>query len=73
MTTSALIIFSLVSSNNMSNMFVLNYLKTQEKDKLLQLKTRQYEYRHNQLTSKRALMFAKHNKNNYNINKEHKR
>jgi hypothetical protein len=73
MTTSALIIFSLVSSNNMSNMFVLNYLKTQEKDKLLQLKNRQYEYRRNQLTSKRALMFAKHNKNNYNINKEHKR
>jgi len=75
MTTQALMILSLVSSNNMSNMFVLNYLKTQDKDKdkLLQLKTQQYEYKNNQLTSKRALMLAKHNKNNHNINKERKR
>ena len=60
MTTQALMILSLVSSNNMSNMFVLNYLKTQDKDKdkLLQLKTQQYEYKNNQLTSKRALMLS---------------
>ena len=48
-------------------------LKAQEKNKFWQLKTRQYEYTHNQSTSKRALMLAKHNKNNYNIIKEHKR
>jgi hypothetical protein len=73
MTTQALMMLSLVSSNNMSNMFVLNYLTTQEKNKFLQLKTRQYEYTHNHLTNKRALMLAKQKKNNYNIIKEHKR
>lgn len=73
MTTQALMMLTLVSSNNMSNMFVLNYLKAQEKSKLLELRTRQYEYTHNQSTSKRALMLTKHNRNNYNIIKEHKR
>lgn len=73
MTTQALLMLTLVSSDNMSNMFVLNYLKAQEKNKFWQLKTRQYEYTHNQSTSKRALMLAKHNKNNYNSIKEHKR
>jgi len=72
MATSVLIMMTIVSNDSISNMFDLNYLKIQDKNKFLQFKKQQYEYRHSQ-TSKRASMLTKHNKNNYNIIKEHKR
>ena len=71
MATSALIMMALVSSNNMSNMFDLNYLKTQEKSNLQQFKYKQWEYKRTRL-NKRAVIYTKHHKNNYNIN-EYKR
>jgi hypothetical protein len=83
MATSAVILLSLLNTNSaMSNMFDLNYLKTQEKNKLLQLKKQQNEAKRN---LSKALMYNNkahktynsknykyYNLNNYNIIKEHK-
>jgi hypothetical protein len=82
MVTSAVILLTLLNTNSaMSNMFDLNYLKTQEKNKLLQLKKQQNEAKRN---LSKALMYNKahktynsknykyYNLNNYNIIKEHK-
>lgn len=85
MATSALILMSLLSNHNvMTNMFDLNYLKAQEKNRLKQFKKEQRdiktslarEYKAQMLASKTKQM---HNLNNfkyylnYNIKKDAKR
>jgi hypothetical protein len=82
MAASALILFSLVNNNNsenpMSNLFDLNYLKAQEKNKLLEIKKQC-----NQKSKCKELMFNNksnksnkskyYNHSNFNITKENKR
>lgn len=72
--TSALILMSLVTTNSnaMSNMIALNYLKTQEKNKIHYFKKKQYENKHNQINNKNN---KKHRQifNNFDIVKEYKR
>ena len=52
--TSALILMSLVTTNSnaMSNIVALNYLKTQEKNKIHYFKKKQYENKHKQINNK---------------------
>ncbi len=81
MATSALVLMSLLSNHNlMSNMFDLEYLKTQEKNRLQQFKKDQRNHRINLAREYKALMHTskmqhKHNLNdfkyylNYNIKK----
>jgi hypothetical protein len=74
MAASALILFSLVnnSANPMSNLFDLNYLKAQEKNKLLEIKKQC-----NQKSKCKELMFNNkskyHTHSTFNITKEYKR
>jgi hypothetical protein len=84
MAASALILFSLVNNNganSMSNLFDLNYLKAQEKNKLLEIKKQR-----NQNSKCTELMFNNksnksnkpnkskyYNHSNFNITKENKR
>ena len=78
MAASALILFSLVNNNSanlMSNLFDLNYLKAQEKNKLLEIKKQR-----NQNSKCKELMFNNksnkskyYNHSNFNITKENKR
>jgi len=76
MATSALILLSLLNTNNMSNMYDLNYLKAHEKNKLLQIKKQHYETK---LHLSKTLLYNNnkthktYNLNNYNIVKERKR
>jgi hypothetical protein len=78
MAASALILFSLVNNNSahqMSNLFDLNYLKAQEKNKLLEIKKQR-----NQNSKCTELMFNNksnksryYNHSNFNISKQYKR
>lgn len=72
--TRALILMSLVTTNSnaVSNMFALNYLKAQEKNKIHYFKKKQYENKHNQINNKNN---KKHRQifNNFDIVKEYKR
>ena len=84
MAASALILFSLVNNNganSMSNLFDLNYLKAQEKNKLLEIKKQR-----NQNSKCKELMFNNksnkstkstkskyYNHSNFNIAKQYKR
>jgi hypothetical protein len=78
MAASALILFSLVNNNSanlMSNLFDLNYLKAQEKNKLLEIKKQR-----NQNSKCTELMFNNkstksryYNHSNFNIAKQYKR
>jgi hypothetical protein len=76
MATSVVILLSLLNTNTMSNMFDLNYLKMQDKNKLLQIRKQNYEAKH---SLSKALMYNNnktyktYNLNNYNIMKERKR
>jgi len=80
MATSAVILLSLLNTNKtMSNMFDLNHFKTQEKNKLLQIRKQNYETKR---SLSKALMYNNNNNNktyktynlnNYNIIKERKR
>jgi Tfp pilus assembly protein PilV len=76
MATSVVILLSLLNTNTMSNMFDLNYFKTQEKNKLLQIRKQNYETKR---SLSKALMYNNnktyktYNFNNYNIMKERKR
>ena len=77
MATSVVILLSLLNTNTMSNMFDLNYLKMQEKNKLLQIRKQNYETKR---SLSKALMYNNniktyktYNLNNYNIIKERKR
>ena len=76
MATSVVILLSLLNTNTMSNMFDLNYLKMQEKNKLLQIRKQNYETK---CSLSKALMYNNnktyktYNLNNYNIMKESKR
>jgi len=78
MASSAVILLSLLNTNSaMTSMFDLNYLKTQEKDKLLQLKKQQYEAKRYlpkaQMYNNNNKTYKIYNLNNYNIIKERKR
>jgi len=76
MATSVVILLSLLNTNTMSNMFDLNYLKMQEKNKLLQIGKQNYETKR---SLSKALMYNNNNTyktynlNNYNIMKERER
>ena len=76
MATSLVILLSLLNTNTMSNMFDLNYLKMQEKNKLLQIRKQNYEVKR---SLSKALMYNNnktyktYNLNNFNIMKERKR
>ena len=85
MATSAFVLMSLLSNQNiMSNMFDLEYLKTQEKNRLKQFKKEQRAHKTSKAREYKALMFSSktqklHNLNNfkyylnYNIMKDAKR
>jgi hypothetical protein len=85
MATSALVLMSLLSNHNvMTNMFDLEYLKTQEKNRLQQFKKEQRARKTSQIREYKAMMFSNktpkmHNLNNfkyylnYNIMKDNKR
>jgi hypothetical protein len=70
--TTAVILMSLVTTNSnaMSNMFALNYLKTQEKNKIQYFKKKQYEIKRNLMINNRK---NRQNFNNFDIVKEYKR
>jgi len=75
MATSVVILLSLLNTNTMSNMFDLNYLKMQEKNKLLQIRKQNYEIKRNlskALIYNNNKTYKTYNFNNYNIMKEHK-
>lgn len=73
--TSALILMSLVTTNSnaMSNMIALNYLKTQEKNKIHYFKKKQYENKCNQLLNNKNNKKHRQIFNNFDIVKEYKR
>jgi len=76
MATSAVILLSLLNNNRtMSNIYDLNYFKTQEKNKLLEIKKQQYERKVHMFNNKiqKTYNSNKHNHSNYNIFKENKR
>ena len=85
MATSAFVLMSLLSNQSIkTNMFDLEYLKAQEKNRLQQFKKEQRNQKLSQITQYRALMFNNpcikaHNLNsvkyylNYNIKKDAKR
>jgi hypothetical protein len=54
----------------MSNIFALNYLKTQEKNKIKYVKNKQYENRRNLMINNKK---NRQNFNNFDIVKEYKR
>jgi hypothetical protein len=70
--TTAVILMSLVTTNSnaMSNMFALNYLKTQEKNKIQYFKKKQYENKRNVMSNNKK---NRQNFNNFDIIKEYKR
>lgn len=72
MMTTAVILMSLVTTNSnaMSNMFALNYLKTQEKNKIQYFKKKQYENKRNVMSNNKK---NRQNFNNFDIVKEYKR
>jgi len=72
MMTTAVILMSLVTTNSnaMSNIFALNYLKTQEKNKIKYVKNKQYEIRRNLMINNKK---NRQNFNNFNITKDYKR
>lgn len=71
MMTTAVILISLITtnSNTMSNIFALNYLKTQEKNKIKYVKNKQYENRRNLMINNKS---NRHYFNNFNIAKNYK-
>ena len=85
MATSALLLMSMLTNHNvMTSMFDLEYLKKQEKNRLLMFKKEQRALNNSQVMQYKALMLSSktkhmHNSNNskyylnYNINKEQKR
>lgn len=72
---SALILMSLVTTNSnaMSNSVALNYLKTQEKNKIHYFKKKQYENKRNQLFNNKNNKKHRQIFNNFDIVKEYKR
>jgi len=64
MAVSSLILLSLLNTNAMSNMFDLNYLKTQEKRKHLELKKQEYDKKRYTLIECKRLMMNNNNKIN---------
>lgn len=72
---SALILMSLVTTNSnaMSNSVALNYLKTQEKNKIHYFNKKQYENKRNQLFSNKNNKKHRQIFNNFDIVKEYKR
>jgi len=57
MMTTAVILMSLVTTNSnaMSNLFALNYLKTQEKNKIQYFKKKQYENKRNLMSNNKKI------------------
>ena len=69
MATSALVLMRLLSNHNlMSNMFDLDYLKAQEKNRLMQFKKEQRNHRASLAREYKALMFTSKTKHNHNLN-----
>ena len=85
MATSALLLMSMLTNHNvMTSMFDLEYLKKQEKNRLLMFKKEQRALNNSQVMQYKALMLTSKTKQmrnsnnskyylNYNINKEQKR
>jgi len=85
MVSSVLVLMSLLSNHNVkTNMFDIEYLKTQEKNRLQQFKKERGAHNTGQKREYKALMFSSKTQNmynlnnfkyylNYNIMKEHKR
>jgi hypothetical protein len=69
MATSALVLMSLLSNHNlMSNMFDLDYLKAQEKNRLMQFKKDQRNHRASLVREYKALMFSSKLQHKHNLN-----
>lgn len=83
MTGSTLLLFTLFNTNStsmMSNLFDLNNLAFQEKNKLLEIKKQQCDNKRKQKIQSKAMMIninsnksKYYNRSNYNITKEYKR
>ncbi len=83
MTTSSLLLLTLFNTNSMSmmsNLFDLNYLTVQEKNKLLEIKKQECDNKRKQKIQRKAMMVninsnksKYYNRSNYNITKEYKR
>lgn len=85
MAGSSFVLMTLLSNHNiMSNMFDINNLKTQERNRLRQFKKEQHEDKLNHMRQYKALMFSSKNQKtnnlnsfkyylNYNIKNENKR
>lgn len=73
--TSALILMSLVTTNSnaVSNMFALNYLKAQEKNKIHYFNKKQYENKRNLMINNKNNKKHRQIFNNFDIVKEYKR
>jgi hypothetical protein len=69
MATSALVLMSLLSNHNlMSNMFDLEYLKAQEKNRLSQFKKDQRNHRASLAREYKALMLTSKTQHKHNLN-----
>lgn len=69
MATSAFMLMSLLSNQNInSNMFDLEYLKTQEKNRLEQFKKEQRYQKTSQAREYKELMFTSKTKQMHNLN-----
>jgi hypothetical protein len=69
MATSALVLMSLLSNHNlMSNMFDLDYLKAQEKNRLMQFKKDQRNHRASLVREYKALMLTSKTQHKHNLN-----
>jgi hypothetical protein len=69
MATSALVLMSLLSNHNlMSNMFDLEYLKAQEKNRLSQFKKDQRNHRASLAREYKALMLSSKTQHKHNLN-----
>jgi hypothetical protein len=69
MATSALVLMSLLSNHNlMSNMFDLEYLKTQEKNRLQQFKKEQRNHRASLAREYKTLMLTSKMQHKHNLN-----
>ena len=70
MATSALMLMSLLSNHNhMSNMFDLEYLKTQEKNRLQQFKKEQRHHNNSLMNEYRVQMYNTKTHKTHNLNK----
>jgi hypothetical protein len=69
MATSALVLMSLLSNHNlMSNMFDLEYLRTQEKNRLMQFKKEQRNHRASLAREYKVLMLTSKMQHKHNLN-----